>query len=129
MSMLAVYLATFAVFVGIDFVWLGFIALGYYKSQIGHLMADQVNLGAAAAFYLIYVMGIVLFAVQPSMGNVGKAFLQGALFGFFCYATYDLTNMATLKNWTWSIAAVDMAWGSFLTGVAAAAGAFVASKF
>jgi uncharacterized membrane protein len=129
MSMLAVYLATFVVFVGVDFVWLGYVAQGYYRSQIGHLMADQFNLTAAGLFYLIYVLGIVLFAVQPAMGNVGKAFVQGALFGFFCYATYDLTNMATLKNWTWPIAILDMAWGSFLTGVAAAAGAFVASKF
>jgi uncharacterized membrane protein len=129
MSMFAVYLATFVVFVGVDFVWLGYVAQGYYRSQIGHLMADQFNLTAAGLFYLIYVLGIVLFAVQPAMGNVGKAFFQGALFGFFCYATYDLTNMATLKNWTWSISIVDMAWGSLVTGIAAAVGAFVASKF
>jgi uncharacterized membrane protein len=127
--MIAGYLATFFVFVGVDMVWLGYVAHGFYRSQIGHLLGSQVNLSAAAVFYLLYTLGIMVMVVQPAAGQVVRGFGQGLMFGLFCYATYDLTNMATLKNWTWSISIVDMAWGSFLTGIAAAAGTYVAGKF
>lgn len=130
-STLAVYVATLIVFAGIDFVWLGFVAQGYYRSQIGHLLADPFLLGPAVAFYLIYAVGLVFFAVMPAAatGGVGKGFLLGAAFGFFCYATYDLTNLATLKNWSLQLSLVDMAWGSLLSGVSAAAGVWVAQRF
>ena len=131
MSLIIPYLATLLVFAGVDFVWLGFIAHGYYRSQIGHLIADQVNMIAAVAFYLIYVLGLVVFAVSPAAasGGVLKGFMLGGMFGFFCYATYDLTNLATLKNWTLPLSLLDMAWGAFLSGVAAAAGTWVAGRF
>jgi uncharacterized membrane protein len=131
--MIAAYFVTLLVFAGIDFIWLGFVASGYYRSQIGHLLADPINLPAAAAFYLIYVVGIMLFAVQPAVaaggvsGGVVRAFMQGALFGFFCYATYDLTNLATLKGWSLPLSLLDMAWGALLTGIASAAGTYVAA--
>ena len=130
MPSIAVYLATLLVFTAVDFVWLGFVAHGYYRSQIGHLLAGDVNLPAAAAFYLIYALGLVIFAVQPAVagGGVSKALMLGAMFGFFCYATYDLTNLATLKNWTLPVSLVDMAWGAVLSGIAAAVGAWVAGK-
>lgn len=127
--MIVTYLATLIAFAGIDFIWLGYIAQGYYKSQIGHLIAADVNLPAAAAFYLIYVLGLFIFAVQPAGGGVMKALMQGATFGFFCYATYDLTNLATLKNWSLPLSLTDMAWGALLSGVSAAIGTFVAGKF
>ena len=130
MPSIAVYLATLLVFTAVDFVWLGFVAHGYYRSQIGHLIADQVNLPAAAAFYLVYALGLLIFAVQPAVaaGGVPKALMLGAMFGLFCYATYDLTNLATLKNWSLPLSLIDMAWGAVLSGVAAAAGAWVAGR-
>ena len=130
MPSIAVYVATLLAFTVVDFVWLGFVAHGYYRSQIGHLLAGDVNLPAAAAFYLIYALGLVIFAVQPAVagGGVTKALMLGAMFGFFCYATYDLTNLATLKNWTLPVSLVDMAWGAVLSGIAAAAGAWVAGR-
>jgi uncharacterized membrane protein len=130
-SQLVVYLATLVVFTVVDFVWLGFVAYSYYRSQIGHLMGTDINLPAAVAFYLVYALGLFIFVVQPAAaaGGPGKAFMMGAMFGFFCYATYDLTNLATLKNWPVTLSLVDMAWGAVLSGIAAAAGAFVAQKF
>lgn len=131
MALIVTYAATLLVFAGVDFLWLGYVAQGYYRSKIGHLFADQVNLPAAVAFYLVYVLGLMVFAVMPSVaaGGVMKGFLQGALFGLFCYATYDLTNLATLKNWSLPLSLVDMAWGALLSGVAAAAGTWVAGRF
>jgi uncharacterized membrane protein len=130
MSSIAVYIATLIVFTGVDLIWLGFIAHGYYRSQIGHLIADPMNLPAGIAFYLVYTVGLVIFAVQPAIasGGVPKALMLGATFGFFCYATYDLTNLATLKNWSLPLSLVDMAWGAVLSGIAAAAGAWVAGR-
>jgi uncharacterized membrane protein len=130
-SFIVPYLATLLVFAGVDFVWLGYVAQGYYRSQIGHLFADQVNLPAATVFYLVYTLGLIIFAVQPAVaqGGLSKGFLLGALFGAFCYATYDLSNLATLKNWSFPLSLVDMAWGAFLSGTAAAAGTWVAIRF
>jgi uncharacterized membrane protein len=128
-SIIAVYIATLIAFAGIDFVWLGYVAHGYYRSQIGHLIADQINVSAAVAFYLVYVAGIVIFAVQPAAGGVARGMMLGAAFGFFCYATYDLTNLSTLKNWSLPLSLLDWAWGSVLSGVAAAIGTWVAGRF
>lgn len=131
MSSIAVYVATLLVFTGIDLIWLGYVAHGYYRSQIGHLLAAQLNMTAAIAFYLLYALGLVIFAVQPAVaaGGVSKALLLGSMFGLFCYATYDLTNLATLKNWSLPLSLADMGWGAVLSGVAAAAGTWVAQRF
>ncbi len=124
MKVLLAYLATLAVFVAVDLVWLGVVAKDYYRSHIGHLMGDGFNIPAALAFYLIYIAGVMMFAVLPAAqsGDWVRAAILGAAFGFFAYATYDLTNLATLKNWPLGLALADMAWGSFVTALAAAAG-------
>ena len=127
----AAYLATLTFFVVIDFIWLGFVAREFYRSSIGHLMGDGFNIPAAIIFYLVYVAGIVHFAVNPALdaNNLAKAAMLGLAFGFFAYATYDLTNLATLRDWPIGITLADIAWGSILTGAAAAFGFTVASRF
>ncbi|MDZ4842041.1 MAG: DUF2177 family protein [Hyphomicrobium aestuarii] len=131
MTVIVAYSATLIVFVVVDIIWLGYVANSYYRSQIGHLMADTFNVPAVIAFYLIYAAGVVYFAVMPALaaGGTMKALMLGLMFGFFCYATYDLTNLATLKNWSLPMSLLDMAWGAILTGLSAAAGAYIASRF
>ncbi len=109
--------------VAIDLVWLGLIAKPIYQQGIGHLMAAEPKLVAGALFYLLYPVGLMVFAVMPgsTLAWTDTA-LKAALFGFFAYATYDLTNLATLKNWPTSLALIDMAWGTAVSAVAALAG-------
>jgi len=111
------YLLTIPVFFVIDMVWLGFVARGFYQDQIGHLMGP-INWPAAVTFYLIYIVGIIIFAVAPALDaqSLSKAIMLGALFGFFTYATYDFTNLATLKDWPLTVVLVDVAWGAVLSG-------------
>jgi uncharacterized membrane protein len=118
------YVTTAVVFLAIDYVWLSQVATRFYFDRIGHLLMDKPNLAVAALFYLFYVVGLVIFAVAPALksGSLGLAILYGALFGFFTYATYDVTNLATLRNWPVIVAVVDVAWGTALSAVAAAAG-------
>jgi uncharacterized membrane protein len=132
LNYLAAYGATAVVMLALDIAWLGFIAKSFYREAIGHLMADPPNLVAAVVFYLLYPAGVMLFAVAPAAWigvlaastdiPLSRAVLAGALFGFFAYATYDLTNLATLRGWPWRLALVDIAWGTALTAAAAAAG-------
>lgn len=121
---LAVYGAVFITMLVIDIIWLRFIAVSWYEEGMGSLLAESPNLWAAAAFYLIYPLGLVIFAVLPGEGSAGlmKVALMGAMFGFFAYATYDLTNLAVVRNWPIGLSLLDIAWGSLLSGVAAAAG-------
>jgi uncharacterized membrane protein len=121
---LAGYLAAVSVFVALDMLWLGLIAKAMYQQAIGHLMAEQPRLLAAFAFYVLYAAGLMIFAVMPLAEDpaLGRTMLMGALFGFFAYATYDLSNLATLKNWPVGLTMVDMAWGTLLSAAAAAAG-------
>ena len=118
---------TGAGFLLIDFIWLGYVATKFYRTQIGHLMAENVRFDVAAAFYAIYVVGIVIFAVMPALksGDMRDALLYGALFGFFAYATYDLTNLATLRQWPILVSIVDVAWGTVLTSTSAAIGFYL----
>ncbi|AXS41501.1 DUF2177 family protein [Breoghania sp. L-A4] len=118
------YTLTALVFLGIDFLWLSRVAKTFYFSRLGDLLLDSPRMGAAAAFYAVYVVGIVIFAVAPALRaeSVGPALIYGALFGFFTYATYDMTNYATLKNWPVSIVIVDIVWGTCLTAVSATIG-------
>jgi uncharacterized membrane protein len=122
------YIATAVVFCGLDFLWLGVVAKGYYQSQVGTLLLDRPNLPVAAAFYALYVAGVLIFAVVPGleMGSPVRALAAGALFGFFAYATYDLTNLATLKGWSVGITLLDLAWGAIVTGISATAGVLAA---
>ena len=102
----------------IDAFWLSIVANKFYKSQIGSLLLDKPSMPAAVAFYIIYVIGIVVFAVSPALekGSWQYALGYGALLGFVAYATYDLTNLATLKGFNVRLVIVDMLWGTFLTG-------------
>jgi uncharacterized membrane protein len=110
-----------AVMGALDALWLGYIANKFYKSQIGPLLLDKPNMVAAVSFYVIYVVGIVLFVLAPALdkGSWSHAAIYGALFGFIAYATYDLTNLATLKGWTTKLVVVDLIWGAVLTATVA----------
>jgi uncharacterized membrane protein len=123
------YAGTALVFFGLDFVWLTNMASGFYRSRIGELLLDQPNLGVAGLFYLVYVAGLVHFAVLPAVhaGSWATALLNGALLGLVAYGTYDMTNLSTLKNWSVSVSIVDMAWGVTLSAVAATSGYLVAT--
>lgn len=121
------YLTTAAMFLLMDFVWLAKIATKFYFDRIGHLMMDKPNLGAAAVFYAVYVVGLLIFAVSPALrsGSLTTALIYGALFGFFTYATYDMTNYATLRNWPLEVVALDVAWGIIISAVSAASGYYL----
>ncbi len=121
------YVATALVFLAIDFVWLTQVATRFYYDRLGHLLMDKPNLVAAGLFYILYVVGIVVFAVAPALKgeSIATALIYGALFGFFTYATYDLTNFATLRNWPLAVVAVDVAWGTFLAAFSAGAGYYL----
>ena len=125
-----IYLLTLAVFLAVDAVWLGFIASGLYQSYLAEFLGGT-NLLAAAIFYLLYPVGIVHFAVREQIlkGSPAGGFTSGALFGLFAYATYDLTNWATLPGWPALIVAVDIAWGTILTGTTAAVTVWLGRKW
>ncbi len=115
----------------VDLIWLGFIAKPMYEQAIGHLMAEKPNIAAAISFYAIFPMGLMIFAVLPEATDTEwqKTAVLGALFGFFTYMTYDLTNLATLKNYPYNLALIDIFWGTFVSAVAASAGKFVFNRF
>lgn len=111
------YVLTVPVFFAIDLVWLGLIAKKFYADQLGDLLTKNVNWVAAVSFYLLFIFGIIYFAVLPGIekGSIRTVLINAALFGGLAYATYDLTNLATLKNWPLTLVFVDIAWGIVLT--------------
>ncbi len=115
------YLATLIVMVPIDLVFLGFIAKGLFQSQVGDMLGD-LRLPPAIIFYLLYPLGILIFVSGRPEATVQSVLLFGALFGLFCYSTFELTSMAMLKHWTWTVVVVDIAWGTFVTAVSSALG-------
>jgi uncharacterized membrane protein len=127
MKVIYLYLLTIPVFFAIDIIWLGLIARGFYRNNLGHLLRTNVNWAAAIIFYLLYILGILIFAVMPALENNSllQAMILGGLFGFFAYATYDLTNLATLKNWPVKVVVVDMVWGVVLTSSVSSASFFI----
>lgn len=129
--LIAAYAATLIVMVAVDLLWLGVVAKPVYQQGIGHLMAERPNIAAAVVFYALFALGLMVFAVVPhaSTDAWGTTVLAGAMFGFFAYATYDLTNLATLKNWPIGLSMLDIAWGSFLSALSAAAGKSVLARF
>jgi uncharacterized membrane protein len=129
MKLLAAYAASLVVFTGIDFIWLGRMGDSFYRPAMGGLAMDGFRLGPAVAFYLLYAFGVVFFAVSPALAaqNWKMAAGYGLALGLIGYGVYDLTNQATLKTWPLTLTLVDMAWGSFLTGLAALAG-YVAGR-
>jgi len=118
------YIATLVVFAMVDYIWLTQVGPSLYKPIIGSIMAPEPRMTPAVIFYALYIAGLVYFAVMPGLTGAGwqGALLKGALFGFFAYATYDLTNQATLSVWATKITVMDMAWGTFLSGTAATGG-------
>ena len=130
LKLLVSYLTTTVVMVVIDMVWLGVIAKPMYQAGIGHLMAEKPNIAAAISFYALFPVGLMIFAILPETANAGwqRTALLGALFGFFTYATYDLTNLATLKNYPLQLALIDILWGSLVSAIAASAGRWMLNK-
>lgn len=124
------YLATLVAFAAIDFVWLSTMANVLYKPTLGDMMAPNFRLAPAILFYLIYAGALTYFATVPGItgGSVGRAMLQAAIFGFAAYATYDLTNQATLKNWTTTLTVADLIWGSFVSAAGASIATWVTQK-
>ena len=110
------YFITLPVFLAIDMVWLTIISRKFYAQQLGYLMKTNVNLVAAGLFYLLFVVGLVVFSVLPALekSSWSQALLLGALLGLISYATYDLTNLATIKDWPLAVTVVDMVWGTIL---------------
>lgn len=130
-KMICLYGVTALIFLALDALWLGKVATGFYKAELGALLRPRPDLAVALAFYLLYVVGIVVFASMPALaaGSPLRALLAGALFGLIAYATYDLTNLSTLQGFTWRVAAVDMTWGTFVTAVSAFCGVWLMQKF
>jgi uncharacterized membrane protein len=128
---LSVYGLSVPVFFAIDMLWIGVVAYGFYRSQIGHLMADTVNWPVAIVFYLVFLVGLMVFAIAPALAqkSLMYAIAFGAMYGFFTYATYDLTNWATLKNWPALVSFVDMLWGAVLSASVAGITYLLATTF
>ncbi len=122
------YLFMVVVFFIIDMIWLGVVARNFYRDNLGHLMLDSPNWPVAIGFYLLYVFGVMVLATLPAAetASASRAILYGALFGLVAYGTYDLTNLATLKDWSRVVTAVDLVWGAVLTGTVSTAGYFAA---
>lgn len=125
------FLITAFIFFSIDIFWLGVVAKKLYRHYIGHLMADRVFVSAAVVFYTVYIIGLLHFVIQPALnkGSLKYALLTGMFFGFITYATYDLTNLATLKEWPIKIVLIDMAWGTLLAGAVSSLSYLILNRF
>jgi uncharacterized membrane protein len=126
---LKLYLISLMAFLAIDMLWLGLVARSFYQQQLGFVMAPSVNWLAAIIFYLLFIVGILVFVVLPGLekGSLKSTLLRAALFGLITYATYDLTNLATLKDWPLLVTIIDMIWGMVLSVSVSAVG-FIAGK-
>ena len=120
------YLATFIVMLPLDLLFLGFVAKGFFQSQVGDMLGE-VRLAPAVLFYCLYIAGILIFVSAPGDATWRSTLLYGALFGFFCYATFELTALSLLKHWTWPVVMLDIAWGTFVTAVSATLGLMLAN--
>jgi uncharacterized membrane protein len=123
-----VYLLTLLAFLALDAVWLGIVAKNFYKKFLGHLMAVDINWTAALLFYLVYIAAILVFVTAPAVksGSLARAVMLGAFLGLVCYATYDLNNLATLRDWPLVVTVVDLIWGAIITAATATASFFIA---
>jgi uncharacterized membrane protein len=113
-NILVTYLLTLVIFFLIDMVWLGLVAKDFYRRHLGAMLSPKVNWPAAILFYLLFIAGLLLFVIEPAQGNALQALWKGAVFGLIAYATYDLTNLATFKNWPLLVTVVDLVWGTVL---------------
>ena len=120
------YFATFIVLIPIDFLFLGTIAKSFFQSQVGDMLGE-IRLAPAILFYLLYIVGILVFVNGSPDANWQSTLVYGALFGFFCYATFELTSLSLLKHWTWPVVMVDIAWGTFVTALSATLGLLLAN--
>jgi uncharacterized membrane protein len=127
MKVIYLYILTVPVFFGIDMIWLGIVAKGFYRNNLGHLLRPDINWAAALIFYLLYIVGILIFATLPALekNSLRQAVVMGGLFGFFAYATYDLSNLATLRGWPVNVVFMDIIWGMALTASVAASSFFI----
>ncbi len=125
------YFIALPIFFAIDMVWLGLISKNFYQKNIGFLMTQNVNWVAALIFYLLFITGLVIFVITPALENNSwlMALSLGALFGLITYATYDLSNLATLKNWPLLVTIVDLMWGTFVSSAVSVFSYLVAKKF
>jgi uncharacterized membrane protein len=130
MKYLAAFAATAFVFCGLDILWITNVAHDIFAARIAPLLAPQPNLVAAALFYIAYPIGLVVLAVIPASRHhfAWMAAVLGALTGLMAYGTYETTNMATLKHWSWTLVAIDTGWGTFVSAVSAAAGSFAFAR-
>lgn len=128
---LILYFITLITFFAIDSLWLGLVAPSFYRSQIGYIMAENPNFLAAGSFYLLFIFGMLVFVVEPGVrgGTLMQAVARGALFGLVTYATYDLTNLATLEGWPVLITIVDLAWGTFLCAAVTLVSVWAGKRF
>ena len=126
----AIYFSFLFVLIAIDLIWLLGVAKNLYRSEMGDLMATEPKLLAGLAFYLLYALGVCIFVVVPALSKQSwlHALQYGALFGFFCYMTYDLTNLAVVRNFPTQLAFIDIAWGSFVTAVCASIAYWVGNR-
>lgn len=130
MTWIVAVIAVALVFGALDAVWLSWAGPNFYRPKLGDLLSDSFRMAPALVFYAAYVAAVVWFAVRPGLANgIASAALNGALLGAICYATYDLTNQATLRNWSTTVTIADIVWGAFATAVAASAATFAADKF
>jgi len=120
------YLATLIVLIPVDFLFLGVVAKGFFTSEVGDMLGE-IRPVPAILFYLLYVAGIMIFVSGSAAATWPSTLRYGALFGLFCYATFDLTSLSLLKHWTWPVALVDVSWGSFVTAVSSTAGLLIAN--
>ncbi|NTW96047.1 MAG: DUF2177 family protein [Erysipelotrichaceae bacterium] len=127
MKNLVQYGVVLVVFFTIDMVWLGVVAKGIYSKYLGYLMSPKVNWGAALLFYLLFILGLLVFVIQPALElkSVSDLLLKAALFGLVTYATYDLTNLATIKDWPVVITLIDLTWGMTLSVVVSGLSYFI----
>jgi uncharacterized membrane protein len=122
---IVLYLVTLVVLTALDFVFLGVLAKGFFTAEVGDMLGELKPV-PAVLFYLLYVVGVLIFVSGSATATTQSTLLYGALFGLFCYATFDLTSLALLKHWSWAVAAVDIGWGAVVTAVSSTAGLIVA---
>jgi uncharacterized membrane protein len=129
-KLIQLYIATAVLFFAIDILWLGVIAKNFYNKHLGRFFRERVNWTAAIIFYSLFILGIMIFAILPgtSSASLGRTVTLGVLYGLFTYATYDLTNLATLKDWPVKIVVVDILWGMVLCGLVSAGGFLFATR-
>ena len=129
MTWIVAFIAAALAFGALDAIWLGWAGDNFYRPRLGDILADSFRMGPALVFYTAYISAIVWFAVRPGLaGGIGQAALNGALLGAICYATYDLTNQATLRQWSTTVTVSDIIWGAFATCVAASVATFAAQR-